>query len=135
MNREPTSRDIDELAGFLPRLYARDFEPVKEWHGGRQPDGTNPFPFPEYDRVVDEFFDTVYQGCWIMNDYRPERAPEMIDTRGFIEQADTIHIKEMLTFCAQGEKFCDGHRQAMIEQGVIRRLLERLEQLRERCCE
>ncbi|MFN8413162.1 MAG: DUF6508 domain-containing protein [Anaerolineales bacterium] len=32
----------------------------------------------------------------------------------------------MLTFCVRGERFSDGHWGAMIEEGYIRRLLERL---------
>ena len=36
----------------------------------------------------------------------------------------------MLTFCVRGERFCDGHWAAMIEGGQVRRLLERLAELK-----
>ena len=37
----------------------------------------------------------------------------------------------MLTFCVRGERFCDGHWAAMIEGGQVRRLLERLKEIRD----
>ena len=33
----------------------------------------------------------------------------------------------MLTYYVRGERFCDGHLDAMITEGHIRRLLERLD--------
>lgn len=36
----------------------------------------------------------------------------------------------MLTYCVRGERFFAGHWSAMIEQGYICRLLQRLRQLR-----
>jgi hypothetical protein len=36
----------------------------------------------------------------------------------------------MLTYCVRGERFSDGHWGAMIEAGYVRRLLERLAELR-----
>jgi hypothetical protein len=38
--------------------------------------------------------------------------------------------KTMLTFCVWGERFCDGHWAAMNQGGHVRRLLERLAELR-----
>jgi hypothetical protein len=36
----------------------------------------------------------------------------------------------MLTFCVRGERFSDGHWAAMIEKGYIRRVLERLNEIK-----
>ena len=36
----------------------------------------------------------------------------------------------MLTYCVRGERFSDGHWEAMVESGVIRSILERLQELR-----
>jgi hypothetical protein len=36
----------------------------------------------------------------------------------------------MLTYCVRGERFSEGHWGAMIEQGHVRRLLERLVEIR-----
>ena len=54
----------------------------------------------------------------------------MLATEGVVETADLAQIKTMLTYCVRGERFCDGHRGAMIEEGHIRRLLTRLAALR-----
>jgi hypothetical protein len=36
----------------------------------------------------------------------------------------------MLTFCVRGERFSEGHRAQMIEKGYIRRILERLTEIK-----
>jgi hypothetical protein len=36
----------------------------------------------------------------------------------------------MLTFCVRGERFSDGHWEEMIEKGYIRRILERLNEIK-----
>jgi hypothetical protein len=36
----------------------------------------------------------------------------------------------MLTYCVWGERFSDGHWGTMIEKGYIRRLLERLDEIK-----
>jgi hypothetical protein len=47
-----------------------------------------------------------------------------------VRNATLDQIKTMLTYCVRGERVCDGHWCAMIEGGHVRRLLERLAELR-----
>lgn len=124
----PTSREIAELIAFLPRLYANGFAPTIRWHGGTKDErGVYTLPWPEYERVVEEFFSgSASRECWRDYDYVPEEAGRMLKTEGLIETASLDQIKTMLTYCVRGERFCDGHWEAMIEDGYIRRLLERL---------
>jgi hypothetical protein len=49
-----------------------------------------------------------------------------------LKAADLFQIKTMLAYCVRGERFCEGHWGEMIEGGHIRRLLERLGELRTR---
>lgn len=129
--RQPTLREIEELVSFLPRLYADGFTPVKSWGGGDDAeDGVVFMPFPEYDETVREFFRMVSREVWSDYDYDPGDAGRMIESENFIESADLAQIKTMLTYCARGERFCEGHWEAMIKGGYIRRLLLRLEELR-----
>ena len=129
-SRLPTIAEIDELLAFLPQLYAEDFQPVKKWMGGeRYANGNLVLPYPEYDEVVDEFFKAASKDCWLDYEYNQEEAYRMLKDEGVVRAADLAEIKTMLTFCVRGERFSDGHWEAMIEGGFIRRLLERLEEI------
>jgi len=54
----------------------------------------------------------------------------MIKDEALIRTASLSQIKTMLTFCLRGERFSDGHWAQMIEKGHIRRLLERLNEIK-----
>lgn len=128
--RTPTSQDINELISYLPRLYVEGFSPIKKWNGGTKgQDGVITMPWPEYDKVVREFFRTASSECWIAYDYSPGKAARMLADENSIETSDINQIKTMLTYCVRGERFCDGHWGAMIENGHIRRLLQRLAEM------
>lgn len=128
----PTSTDIERLIAYLPRLYAPGFEPVARWEGGtKYADGFWRLPWPEYDPLVAEFFRQLAAECWSDYGYKPEIAYRMLMEEGGVEQASLEQIKTMLTFCLRGERFSDGHWEEMIKQGHIRRLLTRLQALRE----
>lgn len=126
----PTLQDIEKLTAFLPRLYADGFSPVLRWEGGEKlQDGSYSMPYPIYNNVVEEFFHAV-RGPWIDYQYNPERAYQMLQDEQAVKTASLAEIKTMLTFCVRGEHFSDGHWAAMIEKGYIRRLLERLDELK-----
>jgi hypothetical protein len=123
----PTDAELAELIAYLPRLYAPGFMPILRWGGGkRTADGALTMPYPVYDALVDAFFGLAAQPCWCDYGYNPLEAQRMIADAAFIRRATLDQIKTMLTYCVRGERFCDGHWGAMIEQGVIRVLLERL---------
>jgi hypothetical protein len=126
----PTIQDIETLTAFLPRLYAEGFSPILRWDGGeRLPDGSYSMHYPIYNQVVAEFFNAV-RGPWIDYDYDPERAYQMLQDEQAVKSASLGDIKTMLTFCLRGERFSDGHWGVMIEKGFIRRVLERLNQIK-----
>ena len=128
--RTPTSKDIEELVAFLPLLYRPGFTPVKEWHGGdRDQDGVITMPWPGYDTIVTEFIKVAEREYWTDDDYLSASARQMLDDEDAVKTADLSQIKTMLTFCVRGERFCTGHWGAVIENGCVRRLLERLAEL------
>jgi hypothetical protein len=129
-SRPPTLQEIEALTVFLPRLCADGFLPVLSWEGGKQADGTFILPFPNYNPVVEEFFSTVASAGWIDYEYNPEQANQMVQDENLVKTASLSQIKTMLTFCLRGERFSDGHWAQMIEEGYIRRLLERLQEIR-----
>ena len=126
----PTRQEIDELTAFLPRLYAEGFSPIESWSGGeKQNDGSFTLPYPRYHPLVEEFFGVVSQS-WLDYEYSPEQAYKMLRDENLVKSASLSQIKSMLTFCVRGERFSDGHWGEMIEKGYIRRLLERLAEIK-----
>jgi hypothetical protein len=130
-SRLPNIQEINELTAFLPKLYADGFSPVVNWRGSeKQKDGAITMPYPNYDKVVEEFFRVAGNEWWLDYEYSPEQAGKMLRDEQFIKAASLSQIKTMLTFCVRGERFSDGHWGAMIEEGYIRRLLERLDEIK-----
>ena len=131
MNKTPSPslQQIEELTAYLPRLYAEGFSPVVRWYGGQQADGTFTLPYPDYDPLVHEFFRAV-SSAWLDYEYDPEQAYQMLMDENLVKTASLAQIKTMLTFCVRGERFSDGHWEEMIEKGYIRRLLERLNEIK-----
>ncbi|MCS6885523.1 MAG: DUF6508 domain-containing protein [Acidobacteriota bacterium] len=104
--------------------------PILRWGGDSQgKDGTKTLPWPEYEPIVLIFFQVASRECWIDYNYHPEKARQMIEDAGQVKAADIMQIKTMLTYCVRGERFCDGHWGRMIQEGYVRRLLERLMEL------
>lgn len=129
--RQPTLQDIETLTAFLSRLYVPGFSPVTKWEGGeKSKDGSYTLSYPIYDPLVDEFFRTVSGGGWLDYNYNPEQAWKMIRDENFIKTATLSQIRTMLTFCVRGERFSDGHWEQMIKEGHVRRLLERLNEIK-----
>ena len=128
--RVPTYQEMQALVAFLPRLYSEGFQPVLKWNGGEQgKDGLYRLPWPTYNPVVEEFYRLAASDCWLDYAYHPEEAAEMLKEEGFVKSASLSQIKEMLTFCVRGERFADGHWAEMIENGTIRKILERIQVL------
>jgi hypothetical protein len=130
MNPLPTLQDIEELTAFLPRLYAKGFSPIDSWSGGeRLKDGSFTLAYPTYNPLVEEFFHAV-SSVWLDYEYDPEQAWRMLRDENLVKSASLSQIQTMLTFCVRGERFSDGHWGEMIEKGYIRRLLERLNDIK-----
>jgi len=126
----PNLQDIEKLTAFLPRLYAEGFSPVLSWGGGEKlKDDSFTLPYPNYNPLVEEFFEHV-SSSWLDYEYNPEQAYQMLKDEQAVRTASLAQIKTMLTFCVRGERFSDGHWAAMIEKGYIRRLLERLNEIK-----
>lgn len=130
-NRKPTLSEIDQLIEFLPILYAEGFTPIKKWHGGvKDKDGMMHVPYPEYHEDVIEFFRLVSTDSWLDYQYDPQDAERVLENEKSVAPASLDEIKTLLTYCVRGEHFSDGHWGEMIELGFIRRILERLIELR-----
>jgi hypothetical protein len=129
-SRLPTIQEIEELTSFLPRLYAEGFSPIDSWSGGeKRKDGSFTLPYPNYNPLVEEFFRYVSSN-WLDYEYDPEQAWGILRDENLVKTASLSQIKTMLTFCVRGERFSDGHWGEMIQKGHIRRILERLNDIK-----
>lgn len=118
----PNLEQIEALIAFLPRLYADGFSPIESWRGAeKHGDGSFTVPYPNYNPLVEQFFRAVSCGGWLDPKYNPEQACQLLQDENAVKTASIEQIKSMLTFCVRGE---------MIEKGYIRRLFERLEQIK-----
>lgn len=127
----PTLVEIEALTAYLPRLYKEGFSPIENWSGGeKQKNGSWTLPYPKYNPLVEEFFRHVSGDGWLDYEYDPEQAYRMLKDENAIKIASLEQIQTMLTFCVRGERFSDGHWGDMIEKGYIRRLLERLNEIK-----
>lgn len=133
MSATPITRErIDELLSFMPKLGKPGPEVSPEWRGVREhPDGGEfALPYPIYPREVETFFNLAAQPCWCDPGYAPDQVGSLIRNDAAIASASLSEIRTMLTFCVRGERFCDGHWDAMIQGGRVGAILRRLEQLR-----
>jgi len=126
----PTNAEIDELTQFIPRLYRKNFRPIKEWKGVDRAEESITFPWPEYEKDVVEFMEVASKDCWLDYQYVPEEASKMLGDVESIKDASLEDIKAMLTFCIRRERFVDGHFASMIEEGKMKAILDRLVVLR-----
>jgi hypothetical protein len=126
----PTPQEIEELIAFLPRLYKPGFSPVKKWHGGDKDfDGVITMPYPEYEPIVKEFIKVAERECWTDYDYLSASAGQILEDEDAVKLAALDQIKTLLTYCVRGERFFTGHWGNVIENGYVRRLLQRLAEL------
>jgi len=121
----PQRADVDALLHFLPLLYPGGV-PIKTY----TVEGNN--TWPTYAAVVDDFYREAGKACWTQSDYRRGGTEGLLSNPSAIEQASLAEIQSMLTYCVRGERFCDGHWGAMIEQGHVLHILNRLKRLSER---
>ena len=126
-----TARDIDELLSFLVELYSPDFKSIDHWDGGTTDvQGIHTMPWPIYNPTVEAFFASASKECWSDVGYNPESAEQMLQDASAVSNATLAQLKTMLTFCVRGERFSHGHWSWAIEEGYIRRLLDRLQVIR-----
>ena len=115
-SKNPTKNDIKELVSFLPILYNDDKDLYKIKIDGKHLDG-----FYRYNHNLNNFIRLVVKPCWMVSNY----SDELVKSNN-IETASLDDIKRLLTFCAQGEKFSEGVFARMVENKIIKRVLERL---------
>jgi hypothetical protein len=128
-NTEITKARAEELLRFLPNFSVPNRKYIKEWKGGKTPDGASLFPHPVYEEDVVEFFHLACQVWWADRKYEPTVVGRILDDDKAIESADIAMVKSLITFCVRGERFCDGFRDSLLEAGRVQKVLVRLQEM------
>lgn len=134
-NIDPTKKDADALLAFLPFVDWPGHSFQSGSSGGQTlADGTLTMPYPVYGQGVVDFFRLAGQPCWMNTEYHPGRTAKMLDD--FLKadeteraKTDLADFRTMLTYCVQGERFCEGHWAEMLSSGTMSALLKRLAQI------
>lgn len=117
-----TIKDIDGLLAFLPIFNNPTFKPSKLITAVVR-------PLIEYDCAVKVFSELAWQPCWY-SDYDPLYINKKLENQSFLERASIDDIKQVLTHFCCNDKWIDGYKDQLIENGSIKRLLERLKILK-----
>lgn len=127
---QPSVQDIETLVASVPRLYGRDARPAGKVISRKQAaDGTQLMPWYEYNETVHEFMDTIRETGWLDYGYDPVDAQKLLMDEEVIARATIPQIRQMLTAVVRGERFCDGWWMSIIDEGNVRRVLERLAEI------
>ena len=116
-----SKKEIKQLTDFIPLLYDENItlyttNPEGDIFGGG---------YYSYHSAVNTFFELASKPCWADYQYVDNFSEEMIKP-GKIEEASLDEIKTILTWCVRVERFNEGHWIAVIEDKVIKRILDRL---------
>jgi hypothetical protein len=124
----PTQQQIDAIIPFLNRFEKAGFS-AGSWEIEK-----GYFPWFNYDNVVTEFIQALYDNNWVTSAFNwtkwQESAKKYVESPDDIESADAVTIQKLLTTHARADRFCEGHLASMFESGHILALLHRLQAIR-----
>ena len=129
-------RVIDRLEAFLPFLrVVEEMEPSVGESVSREsddPDVDFTIRGVRYPDPVHELSQVLHESDWMQRDYleadirRYRASPERLD------EASLLTLKRLLTAYERGERFNPGSQAGALDSGFVRRVVERLVELRER---
>jgi hypothetical protein len=116
-------RQIDALLAHAPRL--------KALRGAFVSGPAPAFVSPPYAPEVAAFFSAIQDEGFCDPNYSPAAAAEMMAGRERIARADIDDLRSMLTWCLRSERFSEGAWHALLRDGKVFALLDRLRELRD----
>lgn len=131
MSRKIRAKDIDELIAFLPVLQKLNGRYTIPGKHESQSAGTIAFVmYSQYADEVSLFFELAAKECWLGPDYLNKKYEPLRNDISKIKNATLDEIKNILTWCVRGERFCSGHWSGVLSDGLVFALLERLRVIR-----
>ena len=122
-----TSRQIDAIFPFLDTFEAEGFRASESVAKPGQ------MPWTNYCDDVNAFMQSLYDNGWVVPfDWGEWQgiAEQFVDNPEKLNRADLETIQKLLTTHVRKERFCEGHLDAMFENGHIVDLLHRLKVIR-----
>jgi len=132
--QEPVTIDnINKVLRFLPVFEKEDYE-FGEYMLTEFESGASPFPFYDYRQTVIDFEQTLYEEGFIIDFDWPkwqDEAKRLYCDREALEKADLVTLQKLLTTHTRKDRFCEGHLAAMLREGHVAAILNRLKKIRE----
>lgn len=132
--QEPITIDnINKVLRFLPVFEKEDYE-FGQYTLTEFESGSSPFPFYDYRQTVIEFEQTLYEEGFIIDFDWPkwqDEAKRLHCDREALEKADLETLQKLLTTHTRKDRFCEGHLAAMLREGHVAAILNRLKEIRE----
>jgi hypothetical protein len=125
-----TKARIDRLLELGARLERPEHELVIWRDAEESGPGVLRLGYPVYHPDVDAFFIAV-QEEWSDPGYDPGICGELLADDAYVGGASLRQLAALLTYCARGERFCDGHWARLLGEGRIAAILRRLRALRD----
>jgi len=130
-NKKLTTEGIKKILEFLPKFQGKEFKPGK-WHLPERIDGkTLGFPYYEYSPLVGKFLGTlcgegfIYPFTLVNWDY----GEKLSRNSELLQKANLLTLRKLMSAHLRYDRFCEGHLAVILANGLVVRLLERLQQL------
>jgi len=123
------SEKLDQLSGGAIAVMLAYLADLKEYKGsfGESVAESGYLPYIKIDELVDRFHHLVYEGGWVMSDYRWSEQGTLLANDMHITQASVEDIRKAFTYAVRSDRFCDGNLVRLFKAGVIKKLLKRLD--------
>ena len=126
MYKKLKKRDLDAVLKYLPYFKNK----TNSFYTIEKGNFYDPF---KYSSEVYQFINILYKHNFIIvfdhTSWQPE-ALKYIENPKFLESADILTLRKLLTLHVRKERFCSGHLATAIDTDHLIKILERLEELK-----
>lgn len=126
----PTKDDVDRVLEFLPKLRSLTGQNPEPVELRLDSEGRN-VPYINYTEVGLQLLRIFSQEPWHHPNYDREAAKKTVNDPESLASASLLDIKNAFFTLTRVEHFCPGSWEDLINEGVIVKLLERLEEVRQ----
>jgi hypothetical protein len=129
---------ISELAAFLPQLEDPGFKAGEMIIDNATGAEIRQWPYAVYEPIVESLVDAAYRNNWVLTKFdwptwgQSERARQLRDEDGAIEQATGEEVCQLLTILIRQDRFSEGSLLESFNSGLMLRIVRRAKALADR---
>jgi len=130
-NKKLTPEGIRKILEFLPLFKSNGFETGK-WHTSRNNDENDlTLPCYEYSELVGKFIQTLYDEGFIypFDWSKWNYGIKLSQNNELMQKANLLNLRKLVTAHVRQDRFCEGHLASLLENGIIVKILERIQQI------